>query len=155
MGGRVPGGGAQSRGAQYFQTHFDGALRIPHAGHRIGAEHQNRRAVLRFDVRVDVRVSLPLKNQVCNFLITTLRFSVITCMMFDWVRSKPILGLMGTISAAMACVAAFGLAIYLGFEFIGINLAAPFLMIGMLSSWPAMLILASHVKVCYYYVYFP
>lgn len=51
-------------------------------------------------------------------------------MMGDGVRSKPWLGLMGNISAAMATLAAFGLAIYLGIEFIGINLAAPFLMIG-------------------------
>ncbi|KAK6618440.1 hypothetical protein RUM43_013633 [Polyplax serrata] len=57
-------------------------------------------------------------------------FSMITCMMLDWVRSKPVLGLMGNISAAMATVAGFGFAIYLGFDFIGINLAAPFLMVG-------------------------
>jgi len=57
-------------------------------------------------------------------------FSVVTCMMTDWVRSKPWLGLLGNISAAMATVAAFGLCIYLRIDFIGINLAAPFLMIG-------------------------
>jgi patched domain-containing protein len=57
-------------------------------------------------------------------------FSIITCMMGDVVRSKPFLGLMGNISAVMATMAAFGLAMYLGIEFIGINLAAPFLMIG-------------------------
>lgn len=61
-------------------------------------------------------------------------FSVVTCMMTDWVRSKPWLGLLGNISAAMATVAAFGLCIYLGIDFIGINLAAPFLMIGKLLS---------------------
>lgn len=55
---------------------------------------------------------------------------MLTCMMFDWVRSKPFLGMMGNISAAMATVAAFGTAIYMGFDFIGINLAAPFLMVG-------------------------
>ncbi|XP_053687905.1 patched domain-containing protein 3 [Sabethes cyaneus] len=57
-------------------------------------------------------------------------FSFLTCMMCDVVRSKPLLGLMGVISAAMATMAAFGQAMYLGVEFIGINLAAPFLMIG-------------------------
>lgn len=51
-------------------------------------------------------------------------------MMTDWVRSKPWLGLLGNLSAAMATVAAFGLCIYLGIDFIGLNLAAPFLMIG-------------------------
>ncbi|KAI5641695.1 patched family domain-containing protein [Phthorimaea operculella] len=70
-------------------------------------------------------------------------FSIVTCMMADWVRSKPWLGLLGNISAVMATAAAFGCAIYLGIPFIGINLAAPFLMIGigiddtfvMLAAW--------------------
>lgn len=57
-------------------------------------------------------------------------FSIVTCMMTDWVRSKPWLGLLGNLSAAMATAAAFGACIYIGVEFIGINLAAPFLMIG-------------------------
>lgn len=56
--------------------------------------------------------------------------SILTCMMGDSVRSKPWLGLMGNMSAVMATAAAFGFAMYLGIEFIGINLAAPFLMIG-------------------------
>ncbi|XP_070065886.1 patched domain-containing protein 3 isoform X2 [Drosophila virilis] len=64
-----------------------------------------------------------------TFLLMGL-FSIITCMMGDAVRSKPWLGLMGNISAIMATLAAFGLAMYCGIEFIGINLAAPFLMIG-------------------------
>lgn len=66
-----------------------------------------------------------------TFIIMGL-FSVVTSMMTDWVRSKPWLGLLGNISAAMATVAAFGLCIYLGVDFIGLNLAAPFLMIGKL-----------------------
>ncbi|XP_071554205.1 patched domain-containing protein 3 [Temnothorax nylanderi] len=77
-----------------------------------------------------------------TFIIMSL-FSVVTCMMTDWVRSKPWLGLLGNLSAAMATVAAFGLCIYLGVDFIGLNLAAPFLMIGigiddtfvMLAAW--------------------
>ena len=55
---------------------------------------------------------------------------VVTCMMTDWVRSKPWLGLLGNLSAAMATLCAFGVCIYAGIDFIGINLAAPFLMIG-------------------------
>lgn len=51
-------------------------------------------------------------------------------MMGDTVRSKPWLGLFGNLSACMSTAAAFGLAMYLGVDFIGINLAAPFLMIG-------------------------
>ncbi|XP_014241430.1 patched domain-containing protein 3 isoform X2 [Cimex lectularius] len=70
-------------------------------------------------------------------------FSTITCMMTDWVRSKPLLGVLGNVSAAMGTVAGFGLAIYCGIDFIGINLVSPLLMcsIGiddtfvMLASW--------------------
>ncbi|KAH9421434.1 Hedgehog receptor [Dermatophagoides pteronyssinus] len=57
-------------------------------------------------------------------------FSIGTCMMFDWVRSKPWLGLMGCLSAGIAVIGAFGLCVYCGIEMIGINLAAPFLMLG-------------------------
>lgn len=69
-----------------------------------------------------------------TFIIMGL-FSVVTCMMTDWVRSKPWLGLLGNLSAAMATVAAFGLCIYLGIDFIGLNFAAPFLMIGELRNY--------------------
>lgn len=57
-------------------------------------------------------------------------FSVATCMMTDWVRSKPWLGLLGCVSAGLGVAASFGLCIYFGVEMIGINLAAPFLMLG-------------------------
>nr|XP_040578462.1 LOW QUALITY PROTEIN: patched domain-containing protein 3-like [Lepeophtheirus salmonis] len=70
-------------------------------------------------------------------------FCIITCMMTDWVKSKPLLGLFGVISAIMATLFSFGFIIYCGVPFIGINLAAPFLMLGigiddtfvMLGSW--------------------
>uniref|UniRef100_A0A0A9X8T6 Patched domain-containing protein 3 n=3 Tax=Lygus hesperus TaxID=30085 RepID=A0A0A9X8T6_LYGHE len=55
-------------------------------------------------------------------------FSTITCMMSDWVRSKPLLGILGNISAAMGTTAGFGLAVYCGIPFIGINLVSPLLM---------------------------
>lgn len=51
-------------------------------------------------------------------------------MMTDWVRSKPWLGFLGNLSAGMATASAFGACMYFGVDFIGINLAAPFLMIG-------------------------
>lgn len=54
--------------------------------------------------------------------------------MLDAVRSKPLLGLLGNLSAIMATLAAFGLAMYVGIPFIGINLAAPFLMISKFDS---------------------
>ena len=70
-------------------------------------------------------------------------FCIVTCMMTDWVKSKPLLGLLGVVSAILGSISAFGLVMYLGMDFIGINLAAPFLMLGigiddtfvMLASW--------------------
>ncbi|XP_059085316.1 patched domain-containing protein 3-like isoform X2 [Tigriopus californicus] len=57
-------------------------------------------------------------------------FCVITCMMSDWVRSKPYLGLIGVVSALLGSITAFGVVMLTGVPFIGINLAAPFLMLG-------------------------
>ncbi|CAG0896582.1 unnamed protein product [Darwinula stevensoni] len=57
-------------------------------------------------------------------------FSCITCMTADWVRSKAILGLLGVVSSTLATLGAFGLVLYLGVPFIGINMAAPFLLLG-------------------------
>ncbi|XP_037076347.1 patched domain-containing protein 3-like [Pollicipes pollicipes] len=70
-------------------------------------------------------------------------FCVITTMMSDWVRAKPLLGLMGVASAVFGSGTAFGVLMYCQLEFIGINLAAPFLMLGigmddtfvMLAAW--------------------
>lgn len=63
-------------------------------------------------------------------VIIMLVFSILTCMMADWVTSKPWLGVIGCISSIMGVAAAFGLIMYFNLEFIGINLAAPFLMLG-------------------------
>jgi len=57
-------------------------------------------------------------------------FCIITCMMTDWVKSKPVLGLLGVFSAILATIASLGTIMYCGMPFIGINLAAPFLMLG-------------------------
>uniref|UniRef100_A0A2P2HXT6 Patched domain-containing protein 3-like n=1 Tax=Hirondellea gigas TaxID=1518452 RepID=A0A2P2HXT6_9CRUS len=70
-------------------------------------------------------------------------FCLLTVSMGDCVRSKTLLGIVGVLCAGMSCVAAFGLLIYLGVPFIGINMAAPFLMLGigiddtfvMLAAW--------------------
>lgn len=51
-------------------------------------------------------------------------------MMGDVVRSKPLVGFLGNLSATMATLSAFGFCMYVGIEFIGLNLAAPFLLIG-------------------------
>lgn len=72
-----------------------------------------------------------LKNEKNDFFFfKSIANSIITCMMGDVVRSKPWLGFLGNLSAIMATLASFGFAMYMDIEFIGLNLAAPFLMIG-------------------------
>lgn len=63
-------------------------------------------------------------------ILIMLIFSVVTCMMSDWVRSRPWLGVLGCLSSCFAVAASFGLTMYCGLPFIGINMAAPFLMLG-------------------------
>ncbi|CAM1305601.1 daf-6 (predicted) [Pycnogonum litorale] len=70
-------------------------------------------------------------------------FTFLALSMSDAVRSKPFLGCLGVLSAMLGTAAAFGLLCYVGLEFIIINMAAPFLMLGigmddtyvMLSAW--------------------
>lgn len=62
-------------------------------------------------------------------------FCVMTCMMTDWVKSKPLLGLLGVVSSILGTIAALGLAVYVGIPFTGINLAAPFLMLGKIKTF--------------------
>lgn len=72
-------------------------------------------------------------NVVPYFSITVfimLAFTVSTCLMTDNVRSKPWLGILGCLASGISVLAAFGLTMYAGVEFIAINMAAPFLMLG-------------------------
>ncbi|CAG0922467.1 unnamed protein product, partial [Notodromas monacha] len=73
-------------------------------------------------------------NSVVPFMgvaaIIILGFCAGTSMMGDCVRSKPFLALQGVLSAMMATGAAFGLCSYAGVLFAGMNMAAPFLMLG-------------------------
>ena len=57
-------------------------------------------------------------------------FCICVCLMKDWVRGKPVVVLAGLLGAAMATGTAFGILMYCGVPFIGINIAAPFLMLG-------------------------
>ncbi|XP_077994502.1 patched domain-containing protein 3-like [Glandiceps talaboti] len=62
------------------------------------------------------------------FILTT--FSVLTCMMSNWVASKPVLGIMGVISALLAGVTAFGLLLFCGVPFIHLCIGTPCLILG-------------------------
>ncbi|XP_033628394.1 patched domain-containing protein 3-like isoform X1 [Asterias rubens] len=70
-------------------------------------------------------------------------FTILSCMMFDWVRSKPWLAACGVLSACLALVSSFGLMCYVGVPYVNVVGAAPFLIIGigvddmfiMLAAW--------------------
>ncbi|XP_077994499.1 patched domain-containing protein 3-like [Glandiceps talaboti] len=70
-------------------------------------------------------------------------FSLCACMMADWVTSKPILAIMGVISALLAVVSAFGLLLLCGVPFIHLVICMLFLILGvgvddmfiMIASW--------------------
>ena len=47
-------------------------------------------------------------------VLLMLMFSVYNCMSTDWVRSKPLLGVLGLAITLLSCIAGFGLVIYCG-----------------------------------------
>jgi len=87
------------------------------------------------------------KNSITPNLLINVGFMVLFCLaassMSDAVRSKPLLGFLGLVSAVLATLAGFGLGCYLGVEFTALCLAAPFLLFGigiddtfvMISAW--------------------
>ena len=87
------------------------------------------------------------KDAVTPNLLINVMIMVLFCMsaasMADVVRSKPFIGFIGLFTAIGATIAGFGFACYLGVEFIALNYAAPFLLLGigiddtfvMLSAW--------------------
>jgi hypothetical protein len=87
------------------------------------------------------------KNSITPNLLANVVIMIIFCLgassMSDAVRSKPLIGFLGLLSACMATLAAFGFVCYTGCDFIALCLAAPFLLLGigiddtfvMLSSW--------------------
>merc|ERR1719471_694902 len=87
------------------------------------------------------------KDSVTPNLLINVSIMVVFCLfaasMSDVVRSKPFIGFIGLFTAIGATIAGFGLACYLGVEFIALCYAAPFLLLGigiddtfvMLSAW--------------------
>ncbi|CAH1799201.1 unnamed protein product [Owenia fusiformis] len=57
-------------------------------------------------------------------------FSMVSCLMFDWVRSKPWLGLIGAVTACLAILTSLGLLCAVGVEFTSIVATMPFLIVG-------------------------
>ncbi|XP_070560913.1 patched domain-containing protein 3-like [Ptychodera flava] len=87
-----------------------------------------------------VLYTIPLLIYAC--LVLTV-FSVLSCTMFDWVTSKPVLATLGVVSAALAVGSSFGLLLFCGVPFTHLVIGMPFLTIGvgvddmfiMIASW--------------------
>lgn len=72
-------------------------------------------------------LSLPLLSVSVALMLT---FAVGTCLSSDCVRSKPWLGVTGCLSSGLAVASAFGFVMHCGVQYIDINIAVPFLMLG-------------------------
>ncbi|XP_071483832.1 patched domain-containing protein 3-like [Diadema antillarum] len=95
---------------------------------------------------LDSEVSLSTQSVIPLFSISytlLFTFAITSCVMFDWVFSKPFLGFMGTISASLAVASSLGLLSYAGVNFNIVTSSMPFLIIGigiddmfiMLAAW--------------------
>ncbi|XP_072170226.1 patched domain-containing protein 3-like [Diadema setosum] len=73
------------------------------------------------------RSVIPLFSISYTLLFT---FAITSCVMFDWVFSKPFLGFMGTISASLAVASSLGLLSYAGVNFNIVTSSMPFLILG-------------------------
>ncbi|UYV60852.1 daf-6, partial [Cordylochernes scorpioides] len=61
-------------------------------------------------------------------ILTVGSFAVGTCLMMDWVRSKPFIGIIAFIGTVQAFFISSGLLLYLGMGFISMNMSIPFIM---------------------------
>ncbi|XP_067134537.1 patched domain-containing protein 3-like [Centruroides vittatus] len=95
-----------------------------------------------FDVEATGNSALSIPLMAISGPIMVL-FSMASCMTFDIVSSKPLVGLAGLISPLVATAASFGLLLHCGMEYVDTNIAVAFLLIGigmddsfvLLASW--------------------
>ncbi|CAG0912885.1 unnamed protein product [Notodromas monacha] len=71
---------------------------------------------------------VPLQGFLAGLIVCI--FSVVCCMMTDWVRAKPMLAVFGVASTVMATITAFGFLMSLGYPATTILCITPFLMLG-------------------------
>ncbi|XP_006823209.1 patched domain-containing protein 3-like, partial [Saccoglossus kowalevskii] len=82
---------------------------------------------LELELEASITSVFPLFTITFTLLIT---FSIVCCIMADWVRSKPMLGQLGVLSAGLAIVSSLGLMSYCGVPFINVVASMPFLILG-------------------------
>nr|XP_006814498.1 PREDICTED: patched domain-containing protein 3-like [Saccoglossus kowalevskii] len=82
---------------------------------------------LELELEASITSVFPLFTITFTLLIT---FSIVCCIMADWVRSNPMLGQLGVLSAGLAIVSSLGLMSYCGVPFINVVASMPFLILG-------------------------
>ena len=94
---------------------------------------QNSVVYRRISHTLEQEVDESSKAVITLFSITftlLISFSIFSCVMRDWVRSKPWLASLGVISAGLAVLSAFGLMCFIGVPYINQNGSIPFLILG-------------------------
>ena len=92
-------------------------------------------------LRIEFRTSLTLEQELQEALgsviplfaityLVLLVFALLSCLMFDWVRSKPFVAISGLVAAAMGVVSAMGLLSFVGVPFASVIGTMPFLIMG-------------------------
>ncbi|XP_071790217.1 patched domain-containing protein 3-like [Asterias amurensis] len=82
---------------------------------------------------IETELDKASSNVIKDFTITftlLITFSICSCVMLDWVRSKPWLAGCGVISAGLAVLSSFGLMCYIGVPYINVVGSTPFLILG-------------------------
>ena len=88
-------------------------------------------------------IQTAFQNNFSLIIIVICAFTLYSCMRTDWVRSKPLMGVVGLLCIILAALSGFGMCLYLGYPWQAINVVVIFLLIGigmdgiflLLSSW--------------------
>ena len=88
-------------------------------------------------------IQTAFRNNFSIIIIVICAFTLYSCMRTDWVRSKPLMGIIGLLCIILAALSGFGTCLYLGYPWQAINVVVIFLLIGigmdgiflLLSAW--------------------
>ncbi|XP_023211544.1 patched domain-containing protein 3-like [Centruroides sculpturatus] len=76
------------------------------------------------------RITVGLLPLYAIAVIIMLCFSILTTVSSDWIESKPWCSVLGSFSSGVAVASSFGFLGYCGLDYVDINIAVPFLMLG-------------------------
>jgi len=88
-------------------------------------------------------IQTAFENYFSIIIMVICAYTIYSCMRTDWVRSKPLMGIIGLLCIILAALSGFGLCLYAGYPWQAINVVVIFLLIGigmdgvflLLSAW--------------------